>query len=190
MEPTDTAPADTEAPAAPPPEPLRNDNPARDTWVCTLLDAAFDREHEEWPALRDRYANTRAVADLAKLPALPGQWPALWRLRALSAVARTSFFAQASIGAQRLTALRLALVGRVDGPRTYAADGVTGCVEKALPRLKGAPVPQVEDAAIDAQLDEYGGLWLDELGEVVIHRTNAPRRVYLPFPLLLPSSVL
>lgn len=180
----------TDAPAPPPPEPPRNDNPARDTWVCSLLDAAFDREHAEWPALRDRYANTRAVADLAKLPALPGQWPALWRLRALSAVARTSFFAQASLGAQRLTALRLALVARVDGPRTYAEGGVTGCTEKAFPRLKGAPVPQVEDAAIDAEMNELGGLWLDELGELVIHRTNAPRRVYLPFPLLLPSSVL
>lgn len=175
-----------EAPAAP----LRNDNPARDTWIASLLDPAFDRDHLEWPARRDRYAATRAVADLAALPLVPELLPALWRVRALSAVARTGVYAQASLGAQRLTALRFALVARVDGPRTYAPDGVVNCTERAFPRVKGAAVPQVEDAAIDAEMSELGGLWLDEIGEVVIHRTNAPRRVYLPFPLLLPSSVL
>jgi hypothetical protein len=178
-----------ERPAAPP-APLRNDNPARDTWIASLLDPAFDRNHREWPERRDRYTATRAVADLAALPTLPEQFPSLWRVRALSAVARTGIYAQATVTAQRLTALRFALVARIDGARTYGPDGVTGCAERAFARVKGAPVPQVEDAAIDAEMNEFGGLWLDELGEVVIHRTNAPRRVYLPFPLLLPSSVL
>lgn len=178
--------SDNDKPALPAPQ---NDNPAKDTWVASLLDAAFDRQHPDWPDLRDRYAQTRAVADLARLPTVPELAPALWRLRPLSAVARTAIYAQTSLAAQRLTALRFALVARVDGPRSYGPDGVQGN-ETRFPLVKGAAVPQVEDAAIDAQAAELGGLWLDEIGEVVIHRTNAPRRVYLPFPLLLPSTVL
>lgn len=177
---------DNDRPSLPAPQ---NDNPSRDTWLASLLDPAFDRDHPDWPELRDRYAQTRAVADLARLPTVPEQHPVLWRVRALSAVARTAIYAQTSLAAQRLTALRFALAARVDGPRAYGPDGVQGA-EVRFALVRGAAVPQVEDAAVDAQASEFGGLWLDELGEVVIHRTNAPRRVYLPFPLLLPSTVL
>lgn len=186
MEPTDT-PA---AAASPPPDPPRNDNPARDTWVASLLDPAFDKAHENWRAACDRYVATRALADLAKLPTLPEQWPTLWRLRPLTAIARTLVYSNTNLVGQRHTALRLALVARVDGPRTYVDGAVANCKEERLAHLRGAAVPQVEEAAIDAQVNEFGGLWLDEIGEIVIHRTNAPRKVYLPFPQPLPSQLL
>jgi hypothetical protein len=67
---------------------------------------------------------------------------------------------------------------------------VGDCAETALPLFEGAQVPQITAAAVDAQTETHGGLWIDEIGEVVLHRTDLPPRRYLPFPLPLPSTHL
>jgi hypothetical protein len=172
--------------------PLRHDNPARDTWVASLLDPALDRDHPAWPAARDRYARTRAIADLAALPTIPDQWPTLWRLRPLTSVARAAALSSTSTVLQRLSAVRFGVVARIEGPRSYdPARGTVGdCAEVALPTADGAQVPQITAAAVDAQTETHGGLWIDEVGEIILHRTDLPPRRYLPFPLPLPSALL
>lgn len=172
--------------------PLRHDNPARDAFVASLLDPALDRDHPTWPAARDRYARTRAVVDLAALPTLPDQWPTLWRLRPLTSVARAAALSNASIVLQRLSAVRFSVVARIDGPRTYepVKGTVSDCAETMLPLHEGAQIPQISGPAVDAQTETHGGLWIDEIGEVVLHRTDLPPRRYLPFPLPLPSTHL
>lgn len=172
--------------------PLRHDNPARDAFVASLLDPAFDRDAPGWAAARDRYAKTRAVVDLAALPVLPDQWPTLWRVRPLSSVARAAALSNSSVVLQRLSAVRFGVAARIDGPRAYdlSRGGVTECVEVALATTEGAQIPQITAAAVDAQTETHGGLWIDEIGEVILHRTDLPPRRYLPFPLPLPSALL
>lgn len=175
-----------------PTPPKRYDNPARDAWVASVGDPAFDREHEAWPALRDRYVDTRSVADLAALPTLPGQWPTLWRARALSVGARATCYSATSVAAQRLNALRFGLVSQVDGPRAYEpAEGrVSGCAEKPFDVVPGAVFPQAADAGLDALAALVGGDGLDELADVILHRADSNPRRLLPFPLPPRSALL
>lgn len=175
-----------------PAAPLRHDNPARDAFLASLLDPAFDRAAPGWAALRDRYAKTRAVADLAALPTLPDQWPTLWRVRALGAVARAAALTNTSTVLQRLSAVRFGVVSRIDGPRTYDPGNgvVVNATESPLAVAEGAQLPQLATAAVDAQVETHGGLWVDEIGEAILHRTDLPPRRYLPFPCPLPSSLL
>ncbi len=170
--------------------PPQNDSPARDAYVATLSDSAFNRDHDDWPALRDRYIQTRALADLARLPVLPGRWPTLWRIRPLTVAARATAHSSPAVSLQRLWAARLGLVARVDGPRTFG-DGVIGdCQEKRLDTYPGSSPAQVKDEALDAQVQEFGGDWLDEVAEVILHRVNTSPRKLLPFPQPPASALL
>lgn len=162
--------------------PLQNDSPARDAYVASLGDLAFDREHADWPALRDRYIQTRALADLARLPTQGGLWPVLWRIRPLTVAARATAHSSPAVSLQRLWAARLGLVARVDGARIYGDGAVSDCQEKRLDTHPGANPPQVKDEVLDAQVQEFGGDWLDEIAEVILHRVNASPRKLLPFP--------
>lgn len=171
------------------PIPKRYDNPARDAFIASVGDPAFDRAHKDWPVLRDRYADTRSVADLAALPTLPEQWPTLFRVRALSVAARATCYAAPSVPAQRVNALRLGLVARVDGPRTYADGAVAGCAETAFATVPGAALQQVAEEALDGVAALLGGDGLDELADAILHRADANPRRMLPFP-LPPRSVL
>lgn len=164
------------------PSPPQNDSPARDAYVATLADPAFDRAHGDWPALRDRYIQTRALADLARLPTLGGLWPVLWRIRPLSVAARATAHSSAAVSLQRLWAARLGLVARVDGARVYGDGAVSDCQEKRFDAYPGSSPPQVKDEVLDAQVQEFGGDWLDEVAEVILHRVNSSPRKLLPFP--------
>lgn len=182
----------TEAAATPtPPAPKRYDNPARDAFIASVGDPAFDRSHPAWVNLRDRYIDTRSIADLAALPVLPEQWPQLWRVRPLTTGGRATAYTSATPSLQRITALRLGLVSRVDGPRTYDAVNGTigGATEIALPQVPNAPLPQVTDAALDEASAQLGGDALDELADVILHRADGSPRRMLPFP-LPPRSAL
>jgi hypothetical protein len=170
--------------------PPQNDSPARDAYVATLADPAFDRDHADWPALSDRYVRTRALADLARLPTRPGLWPTLWRIRPLSVAARATAHSSAAVSLQRLWGARLGLVARVDGTRVYGDGAVSDCQEKRLDTYPGSAPPQVKDEALDAQVAEFGGDWLDEIAEVILHRTNSAPRKLLPFPQPPASALL
>lgn len=172
-------------------EPKRYDNPARDAWVASVGDPAFDREHPEWIARRNRYADTRSVADLAALPVLPEQQPQLWRVRPLTTAGRATAYTSGASSLQRITALRLGLVARIDGPRTYdtVSGTVGGAAEVPLAQLAGAALAQVTDAALDEAGAHLGGDGLDELADVILHRADASPRRMLPFP-LPPRSAL
>jgi len=167
------------------PTPKRYDSPARDAFIASVGDPAFDREHPAWVALRDRYVDTRSIADLAALPVLPEQQPQLWRVRPLTTAGRATAYTSATPSLQRITALRLGLVSRVDGPRTYDAVNGTigGATEIALAQMPNAPLPQVTDAALDEASSQLGGDALDELADVILHRADASPRRVLPFPL-------
>lgn len=169
----------------------RYDNPARDAYVASLGDPAFDRSNPAWPALRDRYIDTRSIADLAALPVLPEQWPTLWRVRPLTVAGRAMAYASTSPSLQRLNAVRLALVARVDGPRIYdAAEGrVSGCTESEAPQMANVAVAQALESAVDAAHALLGGDGLDELGDVILHRASGNPRRMLPFPLPPPSAL-
>lgn len=172
-------------------DPKRFDNPARDAFVASVGDPAFDRSHKEWETLRNRYADTRSIADLAALPVLPEQWPQLWRVRPLTTAGRATAYTSGASSLQRITALRLGLVARIDGPRTY--DDVNGTVggatEVALAQLAGAALAQVTEAALDEAGAHLGGDGLDELADVILHRADVSPRRMLPFP-LPPRSAL
>lgn len=170
----------------------RYDNPARDAYVASIGDPAFDRASPAWPALRDRYVDTRSIADLAALPVLPAQLPTLWRVRPLTVAGRAMAYASSSASLQRLNAVRLALIARVDGPRTYdAAEGrVTGCTEVEAQQMANTAVPQAHESAVDAAAALLGGDGLDELGDVILHRASGNPRRMLPFPLPPPSVLL
>jgi hypothetical protein len=170
--------------------PKRHDNPSRDLWVASLLDPAFDHEHKTWKEARDRYSETRSTADLAALPLLPNQRPTLWKLRALSIAARSLVLGASTISGQRLNALRLALVERADGATVQLDGTITGATPTTLACIEGAALPQVKDEALQSAADEWGGVWLDELGDVVLHRMDLPPKRYIPFPLPLPSALL
>lgn len=179
---TDTS--KTEAPAK------RHDNPARDLLVASLTDPAFDRAQPTWREASARYGETRAVADLAALPLLPNQRPTLWKVRPLSIAARAIVLGATTVASQRLNALRLGLVERLDGALAQFDGTVTGATPTALQTIEGAALPQVKDEAIQAAADEWGGVWLDELADVILHRMDLPPRRYIPFPLPLPSVLL
>ena len=164
-----------------------HDNPARETHVASLADPSFDHAHADWPKLRDAYARSRSLADLAKLPRLAEQPLTLWRLRPLSVAARSAVFASAAESMQRLSAVRLGVVARLDNA-TVEGGAVKGA-ETVLPAIEGG-LPQVQDPALQAEVDAWGGLWVDELGDVIIHRTNLPPRRFFAFPLPLPSALL
>lgn len=162
--------------------PPQNDSPARDAYVASLADPAFDRAHADWDALRDRYVETRALADLARLPVRPGAWPTLFRVRPLSVSARATAHSSPAVSLQRLWAARLGVVARVDGPRVYGDGAVSDCTEKRLATHRGSNPPQATDEELDAMVQEFGGDWLDELAEVILHRANTSPRKLLPFP--------
>ena len=162
--------------------PPQNDNPGRDAYVASLADPAFDRAHADWGALRDRYVETRALADLARLPVKPGAWTTLFRVRPLSVSARATAHSSPAVSLQRLWAARLGVVARVDGPRVYGDGAVSDCQEKRLATHRGSTPPQATDEELDALVQEFGGDWLDELAEVILHRANTSPRKLLPFP--------
>jgi len=178
---------DTSKPEAPA---KRHDNPARDLLVASLTDPAFDHAHATWREASARYGETRAFADLAALPLLPNQRPTLWKVRPLSIAARAIVLGASTAASQRLNALRLGLVERLDGALVQLDGAVTGATPTALPCIEGAALPQVKDEALQAAADEWGGVWLDELADVILHRMDLPPRRYIPFPLPLPSALL
>lgn len=169
--------------------PPQNDNPGRDAYVASLLDPAFDREHADWPDLRDRYVETRALADLSRLPVKPGTWPSLFRIRPLTVAARATAHSSPAVSLQRLWAARLGVVSRVDGARVYGDGTVSDCNEKRFATHRGSNPPQVTDEELDALLREFGGDLLDELAEVILHRANTSPRKLLPFPQPPPSAL-
>lgn len=169
--------------------PPQNDNPARDAYVASLADPAFDREHPDWLELRDRYVETRALADLARLPVKPGCHPTLWRIRPLTVAARATAYSTAAPSLQRLWAARLGLVARVDGPRVYGDGAVSDCAEKRLDTHRGSNPPQVKDEALDEAARQFGGDLLDELADVILHRANTSPKKLLPFPPPPPSAL-
>lgn len=168
----------------------RHDNPARDLLVASLTDPAFDHAHPTWREASARYGETRAVADLAALPVIPGQLPTLWRVRPLSIAARASVLGTSSVAVQRLFALRFGLVERLDGAAVQANGNPVGGTTTALATVDGAAIAQTRDEAIQAAADEWGGVWLDEIADVILHRMDLPPRRYFPFPLPLPSALL
>ena len=177
-------------PAAPPLPPKRNDHPARDLWVGSLLDPAFDRAHASWKETSARYSETRAAADLRAMPVILGQRPTLWRLRPLSITARQTVLTSTSYPMQRLLALRLGLVERVDGAELSPEGAPVGVVPVVLKGIEGSVTPQLTDEAMQGEVDAWGGYWLDEIADVILARMDLSPRRYLPFPLPLPSALL
>lgn len=167
----------------------KHDNPARETFVASLLDPAWDRSHAAWPAARDAYIATRSLAALAAIPIAAGQAPVLWRIRALSVAARAACYGSSLASVQRLSALRHGLVARLDGPR-FIDGRVEATRETIFDTIPGAPLPTVPDSVLQTQVDEWGGLWVDEIGDVIIHRADLPPSRFVRFPLPLPSALV
>lgn len=165
------------------------DNPARDTFVASLTDPAFDRAHASWRDLSRRYAETRAVADLAALPCRDGLVPTLWRIRALSVSARAGCYTSSIASLQRLQAVRFGLVARLDNAR-FIAGKVEATSERIFEPIKGISVAQVSDDDIQAQVESFGGVWVDEIGDIILHRADLPPSRFVRFPLPLSSALV
>lgn len=127
-------------------------------------DPAFDRTHPEWKVLVGRYVETRAPADLAKLPLVEGRKPRLYEIACVTP-------AQYGVirGAKDFQRVTFACLMGVTG----TTDPRTGEVERPalVPGRDGTP------AATDAwlrQLQRHGGMrLLEELQAVVICRADA-----------------
>lgn len=147
--------------------------------VVSLADPALDRAHLWWPELSARYARTRHPDDLIALPRLLGARPTRWTLRAVSVAARALILSAPTVAQQQLLALRFSLA---------AVSDETGA--RLLPVIPQSAPPQVADATIESEiLAVWGGVVLDELGDVALHRLDLQPRSFVPFP-RPPRSVL
>lgn len=138
----------------------------RSLWVAQISgrgDRAFDKEHDDYRRAVTEYARTRGATHLAAIPLLEGQKPRLFEIKVLSAHARSIVLGESDEAARRLLAVRAGVVSikHPDGDK-----------EKPKTSQRG-DIGQLADAAWGERIYQLGGGYLiDELGAVVMHRTN------------------
>jgi hypothetical protein len=121
-------------------------------------DRAFNRKHEAWRTLADRYVTTRHPADLAALPLHEGRAPRLYALEMLTPEQYAAM--QARRGAERvffLVRVAVKAIRHPDGTETRPAAVKEGDVTLA-------PAEWV------TTLQQHGGLLLAEELAMVIER--------------------
>lgn len=157
------------------------DNPARDTYVASYLDPAFDTSTPEGLAALDAYARTRALADLAKVPLVEHTRPVLWRVRALTAQERAIVVSNRTPPMADYDAVRYAVIERIEDAVVTPEGRVEGGRPTLLARDKASGLATAE--ALAAEMDVAGGAWIDEMGGVIRQRTDMHPRRLLPFRL-------
>lgn len=126
-------------------------------------DKAFDRDHVDFRRTLTEYARTRGETHRTAIPLREGQRPRLFGIQVLTAHARSIVLGETDEAARRLLAVRAGVVS-IKHP-----DGTT---EKPKVTQRGE-LGQLADAEWAERLYEIGGGYLiDELGSVVLHRTN------------------
>lgn len=161
-----------------------HDHPARDTFVASILDPAFDTSTLEKRALLDAYAASRDLADLAVVPTVAGQTSVLWKVRPLTATQRGVVNSNRHEGLSDVDALRYAVVARIEGAQVLLLDDGGAWVNGGVvTELRRGDNGLVTDEALAAELEIGGGVWVDELGAVIRHRSNLHPRRFLPFTL-------
>lgn len=176
----------------------RYENPARETFIASALDPAFDvpttdelarltgderAEGERRRALLNTYAESRSLADLAAIPLRSNERPVLWRVRALGAEQRALVNSNRLVANADLDAVRFGVVARIEGASITADGAVTGGVETKLALVPGARLVSITDEAIDGEVAIAGGTWVDEMGGAIRHRSDQHPRRCLPFTL-------
>lgn len=135
-------------------------------WVAQVSgkgDKAFDRDHPDFRRALTEYSRTRGETHRTAIPLREGQRPRLFAIQVLTAHARSIVLGEGDEAARRLLAVRAGVVS-IKHP-----DGTT---EKPKVTTRGE-LGQLADADWAERLYELGaGYLIDELGSVVLHRTN------------------
>lgn len=164
----------------------QHDHPAAPIWVASLTDAAWDRSHAKWPELSAAYADSRSQADLEALPVSVGMTPTLFRVRALPVLTRALVLSHSTLAAQRLSALRFGLADKAVA--LFSGAMPTGEITP-LRLVEGATTATVHEDELQSIANLYGGVVLDEIADVILHRLDLPPARFLPFPLPVPSAM-
>lgn len=175
----------------------------RDLYVVSVADPGIDRAGASQTDAIEHYARRRTVDALAAVRMFTA--PTVFRIRALSPIARTRALSMAGVPlpgdryspGQLLAAVRFGVVSvireapLVDGVpnpapidasapppvrRLDLSGGVPG-VEETLPTEPGTDPVMISDAALNDLSACYGGAVLDELGALILDRSAMhPRR--------------
>jgi hypothetical protein len=125
-------------------------------------DPAFDRAHPDYLTALRAYARSRLPSDLAAIPLREGRSPRLFAVRVLSPEARAIVRDAQGDGSRALLAVRMGVASYADGPTTHSAPTESSSHLGAMASRDWC----VTLSALG------GGMLLDELAAVVIHRAD------------------